>query len=183
MIPMRHLAPIRHLVLAVIAAAALAGGMLAYVKFVPGRVPEQVSERQPGLLETVWPDLEGRPATLARWRGQVVAVNFWGSWCPPCREEIPAFVRVHEALHGRGFTVVGIAVEDAGPARSFAEAARVSYPVLVGGFAALAQVRALGNPSGGLPFTVILDRDGKVAATYLGGLDEVRLRRAVEPLL
>lgn len=169
----------RHLALGLAALVALGTGMAAYVHFSPERARPPADPA----IATAYPDLDGRPTALSRWRGQVVAVNFWASWCPPCREEIPAFARVHEALRGRGFTVVGIAVEDAAPARAFAEQAGIPYPVLAGGFAALDEVRRLGNPGGGLPYTVILDRDGKVVSRHLGGLDEARLRRTVEPFL
>ena len=135
------------------------------------------------LTRTDLPDLAGGRATLERWRGKVVVVNFWASWCPPCREEIPGLIRVQERLAANGLQVVGIAVDSVDKSRQAAAEMAISYPVLVAEVQIIDVTRRLGNRAGGLPFTVVLDREGRLVATHLGLLSEAQLEQLVAPLL
>ncbi len=124
-------------------------------------------------------NLAGGEWSLEQERGKVVLVNFWATWCPPCRQETPDLVRLHERYRERGFTVVGVSVD--GDARTvvppFAERYRIPYPMLLGGDSALAaRVR-------GLPTTVLVARDGRVVETYVGAVAERHLRADIERLL
>ena len=127
--------------------------------------------------------LSGQTQTLAAWRGKVVVVNFWASWCAPCREEMPMLDALRSRWQARGGEVVGIALEDAVSAGNLARQLRVRYPILVGNADTLALMRSLGNTSGGLPYTVVLDRQGRVVAKLTGKLSEQNLNDAVEPRL
>ena len=129
------------------------------------------------------PELAGGRATLERWRGKVVVVNFWASWCPPCREEIPGLIRIQQKLAANGLQVVGIAVDSADKSRQAATEMSISYPVLVAEVQIIDVTRRLGNRAGGLPFTIVLDRDGRLVTTHLGLLSEGELERLVAPLL
>ncbi|NDV11425.1 TlpA family protein disulfide reductase [Crenobacter sp. HX-7-9] len=135
------------------------------------------------LTATPFATLAGKTQTLADYRGRVVVVNFWASWCAPCREEMPLLERLRNRWQAKGGEVVGIALEDARSAAAMARSLGVRYPILVGNADTLALMRSLGNQAGGLPFTVVLDREGRVVARLTGKLSEQNLRDAVEPRL
>ncbi|MDD3528652.1 MAG: TlpA disulfide reductase family protein [Gallionellaceae bacterium] len=138
-------------------------------------------------LGTVWaaalPDLAGNPQALAQWRGKVLVLNFWAPWCPPCRAEIPGFIRLHDRYGERGLQFVGVALDDPGKVAAFADAAGIPYPLLLGEPAATGLPQAAGNRSGGLPYTVVFDRRGNAIANHVGVLDEAHLAELIEPLL
>lgn len=138
---------------------------------------------QDTLAKASFPDLAGQPQRLDQWRGKVLVVNFWATWCPPCLKEIPEFIRMQDRYRERGLQFVGVAIDQPEKVAPFAEKMGINYPVLVGALDAVELLRALGNPHGGLPFTVVFDRSGTLAASELGGLDEAKLSRVVDPLL
>jgi thiol-disulfide isomerase/thioredoxin len=138
------------------------------------------------LRKVAWPDLQGKPQALTQWEGRILVVNFWATWCEPCREEIPAFVRIQNELGTRGVQFVGFAVEPGdrlSQVRQFVREMKVNYPNLMGDYAALGLVQDVGNPTGALPFTLILDRKGGVGQTHLGRLSEVKLREMIAKML
>jgi thiol-disulfide isomerase/thioredoxin len=115
--------------------------------------------------------------------GRVVLVNFWATWCAPCREEMPMLNEVYRSLAPRGLDVVGIALDDVARAREFAERLGIDYTILVGAGDVMATGLAYGNQAGLLPYTVLIDRDGVVRWTFLGELKRNALLEQVEPLL
>ncbi|MBX9848836.1 MAG: TlpA family protein disulfide reductase [Rhodocyclaceae bacterium] len=125
---------------------------------------------------------QGQPVSLRQWQGKVLVVNFWATWCPPCREEMPEFSRVHEQLNAKGVQFVGIGIDTPDNIINFEKAHPVSYPLLMGTYETLKLTAELGNTSSALPFTVILDREGKVAHTKMGKLSEAELNRLLVPL-
>ncbi len=129
------------------------------------------------------PDQEGRKQQLGQWRGKVLVVNFWATWCAPCREEMPAFVKAQAELGERGLQIVGIAVDEPAKVRQFAQEIGVNYPTLIGGFGALELSKTYGNTVMALPFTLVLDRQGTIVYTQLGPLPSARLRALADPLL
>jgi thiol-disulfide isomerase/thioredoxin len=135
------------------------------------------------ILGLVLPDAEGRQQAMAQWRGKVLVVNFWATWCAPCREEMPHFVAAQTRDAAKGVQFVGIAVDDAAKVRSFAQQLGLNYPSLIGGYGAIELSRTLGNHLAALPFTVILGRDGKVALTHLGPLSAAKLDAVLGRLL
>ncbi|RXZ44592.1 TlpA family protein disulfide reductase [Crenobacter cavernae] len=137
----------------------------------------------PVLAGASFADLSGRPVSLDVFKGKVTVVNFWATWCAPCREEMPMLDKVARELKGRGMTMVGIALDQPAEVRPFVKQLKISYPVWMGDANTMNVMRGLGNPSGGLPYTVVLDRDGKVVARLLGAVSEANLRAAVEPRL
>lgn len=163
---------VRYLVLAL---AALAGIWFALTRYAPGTAPAPA--------EPVWqasfPDLQGRPQALAQWRGQVVVLNFWASWCAPCREEMPEFVELRARYRAAGVEFVGIAIDSPDRVAQFLQRQPVNYPILVGEGAAHDLARQLGNPGGALPYTIVLDRDGKIALAHLGRLPRATLDTAL----
>jgi thiol-disulfide isomerase/thioredoxin len=135
------------------------------------------------ILGLVLPDADGRQQAVAQWRGKVLVVNFWATWCAPCREEMPQFVKVQSRDEAKGVQFVGIAVDDVAKVRTFAKEIGLNYPTLVGGYGAIELSKALGNELSALPFTVVLGRDGKVALTHLGPLKADKLDEILSRLL
>lgn len=121
------------------------------------------------------PDLRGEPQAMAQWRGQVLVVNFWATWCAPCREEIPAFVKLQTKYAGRGVQFVGIAIDQPERVAAFAREFGMNYAILLGGINIVDVTRTAGNKVGALPFTLVLDRDGQVAGRQLGKMHEADL--------
>jgi cytochrome c biogenesis protein CcmG/thiol:disulfide interchange protein DsbE len=137
--------------------------------------PDPVGEDAPALA---LPDLRGATIDLAKLRGKVVAVNFWASWCPPCREEIPELAEVWAEHRARCFEVLGVAEESAreDDARI---AAQIPYPVLLDEQAtALSSWRVAGYPR-----TYLLDANGKIRRIFEGALRKRQLEEAIRPLL
>jgi thiol-disulfide isomerase/thioredoxin len=135
------------------------------------------------VLNLVLPDLQGREQALAQWRGKVLVVNFWATWCAPCREEMPQFVAAQARDGAKGLQFVGIAVDDPGKVQAYAREVKLNYPALIGGFGAIDLSKALGNDLAALPFTIVVDRQGRVAATQLGPLKQAKLDALLARLL
>jgi peroxiredoxin len=159
-----------------VGAIALAAGL--YVGF--ARSPPQDAAT---LMALSLPDTQGREQALSQWKGKVMVVNFWATWCEPCREEMPEFVLAQREFGGRGVQFVGIAVDEVEKASQFEKALELNYPVLMGGYGAIELSKTLGNRLAALPFTVIVDRHGKVAHTQLGRLKSQQLRSILAQLL
>jgi len=129
------------------------------------------------------PDLAGTQTSLAQWRGKILVVNFWATWCVPCREEIPDFVRLQGEFGDKGVQFVGIAADQADKVTLFANEFRINYPLLIGSFGALDLAKHVGNRISALPFTVVLDRDGRLIHRQLGALKVEKLRSIFGELL
>ena len=169
------------------AAAFGAGGALWWVTRDPPAVP--VAEGVPevasaALLAAGFVDVAGKPHALGEFQGRIVVVNFWATWCVPCREEMPAFSRLHERWKARGVQFVGLARDDPAKVARFAAELPVSYPLWIGDEAAGELSRRFGNRLGVLPHTVILDRDARVLDSRVGPYSEAALEaklRAISP--
>ena len=126
------------------------------------------------------PSLDGGIWKLADHRGQVILVNFWATWCPPCREETPGLIRVSRALAGQPFQIAAIAMDDDGAksAAPFAKRYGIPYPVLL----PTAQF-ALSEAIDSLPSSFLVDRQGRIAKVYVGEADESIVLRDARILL
>ncbi len=125
--------------------------------------------------------LDGGTLDLAALEGNVVLLNFWATWCPPCRAEMPAFQELYDERRAAGFTVVGVAMDDGPRERvdTFLGERAISYPV---GFATPAALAAFGGVAS-LPTSVLIDRRGRIRYTVRGYFAETTLRAAVNRLL
>ncbi len=115
-------------------------------------------------------DLDGRATAIAAWEGKSLIINFWATWCAPCRREMPLLQGLARDWSGRNFTVVGIAVDHREQVQAYARAMQISYPLLVGDQDALDVATALGVTTAAFPFTVFTDRHGLIVALYMGEL-------------
>jgi thiol-disulfide isomerase/thioredoxin len=148
------------------ALGSVAAGVAAWQIFRPAKATTEA------LYALQLPDADGRLQAVAQWRGRVLVANFWATWCEPCREEMPALVAAQQAWRSKGVQIVGIGIDSAAKIRDFAVNYKISYPLLVSGPEVLDVARHLGNSAGGLPYTVVLARDGAVSGRHLGALQQ-----------
>lgn len=123
-----------------------------------------------------FPSLSGKTQTLENWRGKTLIVNFWATWCAPCREEIPDLIAIRGEYAAKSVEIVGIAMDNAQSVKSYAREMGMTYPLFLGEGNALEMSRTLGNPSGALPYTVVIAPDGTIVARHLGQLSKTKLQ-------
>ena len=128
-------------------------------------------------------DLAGKPRQAAEWEGQILVWNFWATWCTPCREEIPLLIAAREKYGPSGIEIVGIAIDNAAKVREFSSSLNIPYPILLAETSGLDLMRTLGNSSGGLPYTVVIDRQGNLVYRKLGAFRQADLDAVLEPLI
>jgi thiol-disulfide isomerase/thioredoxin len=142
------------------------------------RAPAHPPERRipDDLPDFSLPGLDGTPHRLSDWRGRPLVVNFWATWCEPCRREIPLLESIHREYAKDGIEIVGIAVDYRDPVEKFARRLAIDYPVLLGDKGGLAAVQAFGMDTV-LPFSVFADRAGRIVTLKVGELhrDEAEL--------
>lgn len=162
-------------VLAVAAGAAVGIGRKSTVDIEDPRAQAIFSARLP--------DSMGVEHDLARYRGQVMVVNFWATWCAPCIEEMPGFVRLQEKYREQGVVFVGVALDDPDTVRPFMDKLGVDYPVLTAEGEGYELLKAAGDSKGVMPYTLLIDRRGVVAQTRAGIYRESELDQALASLL
>jgi peroxiredoxin len=128
-------------------------------------------------------DLNDEPVSISEWDGKVVLINFWATWCPPCRKEIPAFVETLNRHEHRGFRIVGIAIDDRDAVDEFVRSMNADYPQLLGEENGIALARRYGNRFGTLPYSVLVDRAGIIQFIKPGELKREELESQLELLL
>jgi len=128
-------------------------------------------------------DVQGQRVSAASFDGDVVLLNFWATWCGPCRKEMPMLQELSSAYRDRGLKIVGIALDDVGQARDFAAQLGIDYTILVGDADVMAVGMAYGNRAGMLPYTVLIGRDRIVRWAHLGELDRAELESELHKLL
>ncbi|HMV17197.1 MAG TPA: TlpA disulfide reductase family protein [Zoogloea sp.] len=134
------------------------------------------------LMALSLPDSAGTQQALQQWRGQVLVVNFWATWCPPCRKEMPEFATLSDKYKGRKVQFVGISIDSPKNVAEFAAKSPVPYPLLIASPDVITLTEALGNAAQGLPFTAIIDREGRVARVKLGAFPQDELDRQLAAL-
>lgn len=162
------------------------GGVAAGAALIGGITGALVLQSRSGaalLLAARYPDLSGQSRGLTEWHGKALLVNFWASWCAPCREEIPLLNAAQQQHASAGLQVVGIGVDKAANIGEFTKVVKIGYPVLVAEAGGIELMRELGNGAGGLPFTVLLDRQGRVVGRKLGAYSRPELESALAGLL
>jgi thiol-disulfide isomerase/thioredoxin len=115
-------------------------------------------------------DLGGVPTPITHWKGKSLVINFWATWCEPCRREIPMLKSLAAQWADRGVVVVGVAVDHSQAVANYAQDLKIPYPLLVGEQDALDAALALGVASPVFPFTVFTDDAGEIVAVYVGEL-------------
>lgn len=124
-------------------------------------------------------DINGKTVSLSDFQGKAVILDFFASWCPPCRQEIPDFIGLQKAYGDRGFAMIGVALESARAAKDFAVKALINYPVLVDD----EKVSNSYGPIRSIPTTFILDKDGKIVKMYIGSRPKDVFENDIKELL
>lgn len=167
----------RALIYAGVAAGfAALGGWFAWQRYTPQPVPESATRL---LYGQTMPDAAGQAFDLGSLRGKTLVLNFWATWCAPCVEEMPELAGLHREISGRNALVVGIGIDSPSNIREFAAKGQYPYPLLVAGLDGTELARLLGNPSGALPYTVVIDAQGRVVERKLGRIRLEHLRSTV----
>lgn len=135
------------------------------------------------LPDFVLPDINNKQQSSKQWRNKLLIINFWATWCTPCRKEIPIFNQFQTEFADDGIQFIGIAIDNAKAVRKFIQTIPVDYINLIGGNEAITLAVELGNITGSLPFTVIADDQGKIRSILSGKLTEKYLRKTIEKLL
>lgn len=144
---------------------------------------EESQQGAKAILEASLPDLKGDDQAVSQWLGKVMVVNFWATWCTPCREEIPEFIEAQEKYGNDGLIFIGIAIDQADKVKMFSQEFGINYPVLIGSFNTWSLLEAAGNRMSALPYTVVLNRSGEIVDTYLGRVNLKKLEKLIVPLL
>jgi thiol-disulfide isomerase/thioredoxin len=123
-----------------------------------------------------FPGLDGQDVDVARWRGRPLLVNFWATWCPPCVKELPEINQFYNEAKGQGWQVLALAVDQPDPVKAFLKKTPLDFAIALAGPEGLSLVRELGNPAGGLPFSLVFDETGEISWRRLGvtRLEELR---------
>jgi thiol-disulfide isomerase/thioredoxin len=148
--------------------AGIAAGML---RLSPSKVPAAG-----WVFELSFPNPQGEAISLQAVRGRLTVVNFWATWCPPCVEEMPELSRIHEEMSPKDVKVIGLAVDSPSNVRKFLKNRSFSYPLLVTGGSGSELAKRLGNSIEALPYTVLIDANGRVLKQKLGRIKEEELR-------
>ena len=125
-------------------------------------------------------DLNGELRNIKEWNGKLIFLNFWATWCPPCKKEIPAFIELQKAYGNQGFQIIGIAIDDEQAVADYAEQMGMNYPSLVAQADGVGLAKRYGNGMGILPYTVIINRSGEISNTIAGELSNIRAKELLE---
>ncbi len=128
-------------------------------------------------------DVEGEKHSISDYDGKVLIVNFWATWCPPCRREIPAFIALQEKYQDKGFTIVGVALDSQQAAIDFVDPMGINYPILVGETEGIAISQAYGNQLSVLPYTVVVDRKGIIRHAFAREVSLEEAENLIKPFL
>jgi peroxiredoxin len=133
--------------------------------------------------EFTLPDLDGAPHNIREWHGKVIVLNFWATWCPPCRKETPMLVELQDKFGPQGLQLVGVAIDKTEKVEEFMDTYGVNYPMLIGVDDAIEIAKSYGNRFGALPYTVIIDRNGHIAHVQRGELERDVALKTINKLL
>ena len=139
---------------------------------------------RPSIPDTSYPDLSGKPHNLREWKGRVLLLNFWASWCAPCQAEIRHLVGYQREFGAQGLQIVGLGLDDPRKLKNVQRSLQINYPILTAEEKESRSILgAWGNKTGLIPFTVIFDRNGQVVQAHRGIIDDRLFDKLVKPLL
>ena len=153
----------------VAAAAALAGAGAAWWKFQPhDATPEAVAKVAESFWSLSFDTPDGKPLPMSSFRGKLLLVNFWATWCPPCVEELPLLDFFYQENKDKNLQVVGLAVDQPSAVQTWLQTRPLNFPVGMAGLGGTELSKSLGNMTGGLPFTVVFSPSGVLLHRKIG---------------
>ena len=135
------------------------------------------------LFTSIINDSEGKPQSLKQFENKIIVLNFWATWCEPCREEMPELSNFYTENSSKNVVVIGIAIDEAKAVKSYLKKTKVMYPILVDEDKGVILSKNLGNNQGILPYTVIINSNGSVQKTIFGRIHKDQLDATLKPLL
>lgn len=152
-----------------------------------GQEPQQAQAESPMISQPrpdfTMPDLTGTRRNIKEWDGKVLAVNFWATWCEPCRQEIADFNALQKEYGGKGFQFVGVALDDLDAVQTYLKTGTIVYPVLIGEDQAAQVASRYGDDQGVVPYTAFINRKGQIAFIQYGEMSRDLARQVIESLL
>jgi len=129
------------------------------------------------------PDVSGNQRNISEWQGKIRVINFWATWCAPCREEIPEFIALQEQYAANGLQFIGIAIDDQEPVEEYLKSNKINYPILIGGVSGIALAHQLGNSIDAVPFTLVVNQQGQIIHRHPGEFSSAQIMAKITPLL
>lgn len=127
-------------------------------------------------------DLTGTVRNIKEWDGKIIFLNFWATWCPPCKKEIPTFVALQKNYGDQGFQMIGIAIDELEAVSEYAKDMQINYPLLMAQSEGIGLAKRFGNGVGVLPYTVVINRDSGVSHTILGEISKIQAEEILDEL-
>lgn len=144
---------------------------------------EKLSNPTTKFFESIMNDTQDNPQPLKQFKNKFIVLNFWATWCEPCREEMPELSSLYSEYQSKNLVVIGIAIDEAPAVKAYLKKTKVSYPILVGEDEGADLSKKLGNSEGILPYTVIINPQGIIQKTILGRVHKGQLDDTLKPLL
>jgi thiol-disulfide isomerase/thioredoxin len=151
--------------------------------FFQGTNHQHGAQSTQALFAATFPNEKGQQQSLGKYAGKTIVLNFWATWCEPCREEMPELSALHQIYQGKNVVVLGVAVDDVAAISDFSKETKVSYPLFAADMQGMEIAAKLGNNKDVLPYTVIIKADGSVAKTYFGRVTKPLLEETLLTLL
>ncbi len=129
------------------------------------------------------PDTAGKQHPISEWKDKIRVINFWATWCPPCREELPALVELQKQYADKNLQFIGIAIDDAEPVTQFLSNMNINYPMLIAAQSGIELAYNLGNFASAIPYTIIVDKGSKVVFQHSGEISKAQLQEVIDGVL
>ncbi|MDD5462290.1 MAG: TlpA disulfide reductase family protein [Methylococcales bacterium] len=162
----------------IVALLALGGGIVT-----KELLSKTAQTSQSPLPEFNLPDVSGNPHSISEWQGKILIINFWATWCTPCRKEIPEFIALQEQYAARGLQFIGIAIDDQDAVKKYLTSIKINYPILIGDVTGISLAHQLGNSIDAVPFTIIVDRQGQIVHRHPGEFSKEQITEIITPLI
>ncbi|MGZ8152518.1 MAG: TlpA family protein disulfide reductase [Methylovulum sp.] len=129
------------------------------------------------------PDLSGKQHSITEWRGKLLIINFWATWCPPCRKEIPEFIKLQEQYAAKGLQFIGVALDDRDAVDEYLKSTKINYPLLIGGNEGIVLNQQLGNNVQAVPYSIVVDQRGQIVYRHQGEFSREKILEIIAPLI
>jgi thiol-disulfide isomerase/thioredoxin len=157
-------------------------GLVAYY-LLNAKAASNSNESTQAIFAASLPNENGQIEALKKYAGKIVVLNFWATWCEPCREEMPELSTLNDAYKNKNLVVLGIAIDEAAAVSKFLKETKVSYPIYAADMQGMDYATKLGNDKDVLPYTVIINTDGSVVKTYFGRVTKPLLEETLSKLI
>lgn len=135
--------------------------VLPMLALIAGIAAQRTTHKFEKMTSFSLPDLAGKQHSSSEWQGKILIINFWATWCPSCREEIPEFIKLQNQYQAKDVQFIGIAIDKPETVASYLESIKINYPILIAADTGLDLARQMGNSVDALPYTVIVNKQGQ----------------------